>query len=254
VYRRRIARSPHPARVRGVPGADGDRGRADRSCARGEEGRTSRTAPVERDRRTAALDRTRVLVECDALPIRAKAVLVDRFKPDEHVLEADCLPELEDLSVPEQDVSTRFEIVLFPDPTTRNGFANVEPVPGVDERHVIDEEYPGLGDSFELVDHSFRADGPVTAAVEGPRTAERTIPRTAPAELDRRARIEDADEILSPVAYQIAGRPQIVKALHEFRRRSRRVFRHDPRHFAHRAAIVLDGQHELRHSRLAFAA
>src|SRR6202022_3320079 len=75
----------------------------------------------------------------------------------------------------------------------------------------------------------------------------------APAELDRRARIEDADEILSPGAYQIAGRPQIVKALHEFRRRSGSVFRPDPRHFAHRAAIVLDGQHELRHSRLAFA-
>ena len=140
------------------------------------------------------------------LRILAQALLVDRLEAEEHVFEAERLPELEHLLVAQQHVAARLEVVFLADAFPGDRLADGEAVLGLDEGDVVDDEDARLPDRRQLLDHALGADQPVAAAVERPGAAERAIPRTAARELDRGGRIEDADEILAPMTQQVARR------------------------------------------------
>ena len=104
-------------------------------------------------------------------------------------------PDLEYFLVAQQDVAARFQVILLLDAFARDRLADGEPVPVLDERHVIDDEHAGLLDASQVLDRPLGADRAVAAAVKGPGAAERAIPGAAARELDRSAWIERAHEV-----------------------------------------------------------
>src|SRR5262249_30688721 len=124
----------------------------------------------------------------------------------------------------------------------------------LDEGDVIEDEEPGLADAGDLLDGPLRRLHAVAAAVEGPRAAERAVPGTAPAELDGRARVELADEVLPPVAEQLARRQEVVEMADERRRRPLPVERDRAGHAPDRAPVVRDGVEQRRDGWLPLAA
>src|SRR4029450_9651233 len=98
---------------------------------------------VDRDphpERPRALERLEVLAEGDALAILAQALLVDRLEPQEHVLEAQALPETEDLDVAQEHVAARLQVVLLTDSLSRDRLAEAVAVFGLNEGDVVDDE------------------------------------------------------------------------------------------------------------------
>src|SRR5581483_7063999 len=162
---------------------------------------------VDRDadpERARELQRLEVARERDALPEGLEALLVDRLEAEEHVLEAERLPVFEDFLVLQEHVAARLEVVGLLDLPLLDLLADRVAVVLLDEGHVVDDEDARLLDRSELVADALDGALAVAAAVERPRRAEGAVPRAAARELDRSARVEDADEVLLPVAEQVA--------------------------------------------------
>src|SRR5262249_56804182 len=112
-------------------------------------------------------------------------------------------------------VAARLEVVLLVDPAARDGLADLEAVLGLHEGYVVDDEDPGLADGGQVLHRPLRADYAVAPPVERPRAAEHAVPRAAARELDRRAWVERAEEILAAALEQIASRDERVEVLDE---------------------------------------
>src|SRR5215510_6541793 len=164
-------------------------------------------------------------------------LFVDRFGAQEHVLQAQGLPECEDVLAPEEDVATRLQIVLFLDTLPGDGFADLKSVLGLNEGHIVNDKDAWLFDPFQFLHNLLRADRAVPPAIECPGAAERTIPRTTPRELDGRAGVENPEEVLAPVAQQVAGGSQMIEGRDELRRRTVSVAADDAGHPGDRLTI-----------------
>ena len=123
----------------------------------------------------------------------------------------------------------------------------------LDEGNIIDDEYAGLADRGEVIDHPLRADRAIAAAIEGPGAAEGAIPRASARELDRGAGIEDADEIFAPVTQEVARRPHLVEMLDEAGPRSLAVRGDRAGHLGQRATIPGNRFEQPADARLALA-
>ena len=148
---------------------------------------------------------SKLRLERDALAVLAQAVVVDRLKPEEDVLEAERLPELEHLLVAQEHVAARLQIIVLADALPGDCLADGEAVLRLDEGDVIDDEHAPLLDRGEVVDHAIGRYEPVAAAIERPGAAERAVPR------DSRARIRSRPP----------GSRMPMKYLLRWRRRSR---------------------------------
>jgi predicted Fe-Mo cluster-binding NifX family protein len=120
-----------------------------------------------------------VHVRRGALAEGVQAFLVERLQTEEHVVQSQAPPALEHLSVAQQDVRARLQVVLLTDAATLDLPGDRVPVLGTDERHVVHQEDARLADLGEVVGGRFGRHLPVLATVEGPRAAERAIPGTA---------------------------------------------------------------------------
>ncbi len=118
-----------------------------------------------------------------------------------------------------------------------------EPVLLVDERHVVDDEHPGLGDPLQLGPDALGIALPVAAAVERPGAAKRAVPGAPARELDRRRRVEHADEILSPLRQEIARRLERVQLAHHLGRRPLAGRGHEAREPDQRGGIAPRREH-----------
>jgi len=137
---------------------------------------------------------------------------------EKDVGEADLLPELEHLLVSKQHVTARFQIEVLADPLASDRFPDCKAVPLLNERDIVNDESAPLPDRGEVLDHAFRAEQSIAAAVESPGAAERAVPRTPRENSIDSAGIEHADEIFAALAYKIARRPDVVEVLDEGRR------------------------------------
>src|SRR5215467_5804382 len=211
---------------------------------------------VDRDldaERARELEGLEGVAERDPLAVLAQALLVDGLEPEEHVREAQARPHAEHVLVAEQHVAARLEVVLLADPAARDGLADLQAVLGLHEGYVVDDEHARLADRREVFYGPLRADHAIAPAVEGPRAAEGAIPRAAARELDRRARIERAEEVLAAALEQIARRDERIEALDQARGWSLAVQADDAGDAIDRAAVVRHGLEQLGHRRLALA-
>ncbi len=126
-------------------------------------------------------------------------------------------------------------------------------MPVVNERDIVDDENARLADSGKILDHAFRVEQPIAAAVEGPGAAKRAVPRATPREFDRGARVEQANEIFAAVAHQIARGPDLFEALDKAGPRTLAIGGDGAGHLGDGAAIARDGFKQLDDGRLAFA-
>jgi hypothetical protein len=163
------------------------------------------------------LQRLEIAPERDALAELPQSVLVDRLDAEKDVGDAELLPELEHFLVAKQHVAARFQIEVLADALAGDRLANRKTVLVLDEGDIVDDEHPRLADGGEILDHPFRADRPIAAAIERPGAAERAIPRASARELNRCAGVQDADEIFAAMAHEIARRPHLVEMLDEGR-------------------------------------
>src|SRR5262249_38178875 len=161
-----------------------------------------------------------VLREADALAELPEAILVDRLDAEEHDLEADAGPEPEDLLVPEQHVAARLDVVPLLDATAGDGLPDRPAVLRLDEGRLGEDEEARLADARHFLDGALGCLHAVAATVERPGAAEGAVPGAAAAELDRGTGIELADEVLAPMAEEVARRQQVVEMSDEPRRRS----------------------------------
>ncbi len=204
-------------------------------------------------KRAGELQRLEIAPERDALAKLLQAILVDRLNAEKDVCEPDRLPELEHFLVPEQHVAARFQIEFLADALAGDRLADGEAVPFLDERDVVDDEGARLLDGGEILDHAFRADEPVAAAIEGPGAAERAVPWAPAREFDRGAGVEHADEIFAAMAHEIARGPDLVEVIDETRPRTLAVGGDGAGHFRDCAAVARDRLQELDDTRLALA-
>src|SRR5262249_4501296 len=105
----------------------------------------------------------------------------------------------------------------------------------------------------EGLDHAFRAQQSIAAAIETPGTAERAVPRTPARKFDRPAGIQHADEIFMALAHTIARRADDVEVFDECQPRTRRVRGADARQFSEGAAVARNGLKQLDDGCLALA-
>src|SRR5215467_4806997 len=204
----------------------------------------------ERARELEGLER---VAERDPFAVLAQALFVDGLQPKEHVREAQARPHPEHVLVAEQHVAARLEVVLLVDPAARDGLADLEAVLGLHEGYVVDDEDPGLADGGQVLHRPLRADYAVAPPVERPRAAEHAVPRAAARELDRRAWVERAEEILAAALEQIASRDERVEVLDEAGGRPLAVQADDAGNLRDRSAVVLDRLEQLGHRGLALA-
>src|SRR5207245_9926903 len=81
-----------------------------------------------------------VLVGRNALAVELEAFLVQRFEAEEHVVQPQAAPVLEDLAVAEQDVAAGLEVVLLAYPKSFKLVADGEPVLRMHERYVVHQD------------------------------------------------------------------------------------------------------------------
>src|SRR5207237_439968 len=108
---------------------------------------------VDRDGETDLprhFESAKVLVGRDALAVELEAFLVQRLEAEEHVVQPQAAPVLEDLAVPEQDVAAGLEVVLLADPKPFQLMADGEPMLRMNERDIVHQEDVGLGDSRDV--------------------------------------------------------------------------------------------------------
>jgi hypothetical protein len=111
----------------------------------------------------------------------------------------------------------------------------------LDEGDIIDDESARLADGGEILDHAFRADQPIAAAVESPGATERAVPWTPAREFNRGAGIEHADEIFAALAHEIARRPDLVEVLDEARPGALALGGDGAGHFGDCVTVARDG-------------
>ena len=160
-----------------------------------------------------------VLVGRDALAVELEAFLVQRFEAEEHVVQPQAAPVLEDLAVAKQDVATGLEVVLLAYPKPFQLMADGQPVLRMYERDVVHQKDVGLGDARDIRSGGRRRDPPIATTIESPGAAERAVPGTAARQLGGGAGIEHADEVLVPTPGQIARGRKAVEILQQQRRR-----------------------------------
>src|SRR5262245_13455423 len=102
--------------------------------------------------------------------------LIDRFHPQEHVMDSQRFPALEDLLTAQQDIPAHLQVVLFLDPTPRNRFPDLKSLLSLDKCDIINEEYPPFSNPFQFFNGLLRAHHSVAAAIKGPGTTEGAIP------------------------------------------------------------------------------
>src|SRR6266481_3980362 len=107
----------------------------------------------------------------------------------------------------------------------------------MNKRDIINDESAWLADGGEILDHAFRAEQPIAAAIESPGAAERAVPWAPSREFDRGAGIEHADEIFAAVAHEIARGPDLVEVLNKPRPRTLALCGDGTRHFNDCAAV-----------------
>src|SRR5262249_1072363 len=111
-------------------------------------------------------------------------------------------------------VTARFQVEFLADSLASDRFADGKAVPLLNERDIINDESAPLPEGGEVLDHAFRAEQSIAAAIESPGAAERAVPRTPARKFDRRAGIEHADEIFMALPHNI-GRGLDVGELRE---------------------------------------
>src|SRR5262249_56027247 len=127
-----------------------------------------------------------------------------RLEAEEHVFEAELAPVLEHFLVPDQNVCTRLEVVLFLDLAFLQLVTDRESVLRMNERDIVHDEDVRLLDRRHVFSGRLSRRFAVAAAVESPGAAERTVPRTSTSEFDRCARIQHADKVLVPPPAHVA--------------------------------------------------
>jgi len=137
-----------------------------------------------------------------SLPKALNSLIASSSHPEEHVFEAQLLPETKDFLVPEEDITACFEVVLLLDAGAGDRLSDRQPVPLLQEGDIVDDEDAGLTDRSQILDRSLWADQPIASAVKGPGAAEGAIPRTAARKLDGGAGIERAEKIFPAMAQQ----------------------------------------------------
>ena len=202
--------------------------------------------------RAGDLQRAQVLVEGDPLAVGLEGVLVEGLDPEEHVVEAEPLPAREQLLVLDQHVAAGLQVVLLADAPPLDLGRDRVAVLGVDEGHVVDDEHVGLADARQVLARRLRRALPVAAPVEGPRAAEGAVPGAAAGELDRGARVEHADEVLVPLAAEVARGQEAVEVVEQRGARSRPARGHHPGQGAE--LRIADGLQHPRSDDLALAA
>src|SRR5262249_57199438 len=203
--------------------------------------------------RARELEGLEVLGEAHPLAELAEALLVDRLDAEEHDLEAELGPELEDLLVAKEDVAAGLDVVALLDAPARDRLADRHAVLGLDEGDVVEDEEPGLADAGDLLHRALRRLHAIAPAVEGPGAAERAVPGTAPAELDGRARVELADEVLAAMAQEVARRQHGIEVANEHRLRPFAVGGDGAGNGGDRAPVVCHGLEQRRDRGLALA-
>src|SRR5262249_52966257 len=143
----------------------------------------------------------------------------DGFQSQEHVFQSQFAPADEDVLILKKDIPAGFEVVLFADSPPLDFLGNRVPVLGMDERHVIDDEYTRLANAREGFGRALGADFAVVAPVKSPSAAERAVPRTAAREFDRGAWVERSDEVAFPPGYEISRGEHVVEAFDQEGRR-----------------------------------
>src|SRR5262249_3760436 len=156
-----------------------------------------------------------VLPGGDALAVELEGFLVQGLQAQEHVVEPELAPELEELPVLDEHVAAGLEVILLLDAAPLELLSDGAPVLGMDEGDVVHEDHLGLADGGETLRRLLRRRLPIAPAVERPRAAERAVPRAAARQLGGGARIEDADEVLVPLAREIAGGEELVEVVEE---------------------------------------
>src|SRR4029077_1048375 len=121
-----------------------------------------------------------------------ESIFVDRFKTEEHGIQAEPLPQLENLFVTQQHVAACFEVISFSDPATGNGLAKLHAVLGLNESYVIHNKNSGLAYLRQFFNGALGCLYAVVASVERPRTTKDAIPRAAPAKFDGSGRVQRA--------------------------------------------------------------
>src|SRR5262249_8687186 len=104
-----------------------------------------------------------------------------------------------------------------------------------------------------VVDHAFRVEQPIAAAIEGPGAAERAVPRATAREFDRGAGVEHADEIFAAVAQEVACGADLFEALDEATPGALPVRGDGTGHLRDCARVAGDGFEQLDDARLALA-
>src|SRR5262245_49912758 len=142
------------------------------------------------------LERLEVLPGRHALAMKLEPLLVEGLHAQEHVEEPELLPVREEITVLDEHIAARLEVVLLLDLPSLELLPDREAVLGVDERNVVHEEDIGLADGGQVFGHLQGGRLPVAPAVESPGAAEGAVPRAATGQLGGRARIEHAQEVL----------------------------------------------------------
>src|SRR4029077_6040254 len=109
-----------------------------------------------------------------------ESIFVDRFKTEEHGIQAEPLPQLEDLFVTQQHVAACFEVISFSDPTTGNGLAELHAVLGLNERYVFQNKNSRLAQLRQFLNGALGCLCAVVASVERPSHCKRRNPMGNP--------------------------------------------------------------------------
>src|SRR5262245_44397558 len=123
----------------------------------------------------------------------------------------------------------------------------------MNKRDIINDENAWLADGSEILDHAFRAEQPIAAAIESPGAAERAVPWAPAREFDRGAGVEHADEVFAAVTHEVARGPDLVEVLDETRPRTLALCGDGAGHLDDRAAVARHGFKKLNDARLALA-
>src|SRR5262249_41974872 len=150
-------------------------------------------------------------------------------------------------------VTARFQVEFLADSLARDRFADCKAVPLLNERDIINDESAPLPEGGEVLDHAFRAEQSIAAAIESPGAAERAVPRTPARKFDRRAGIEHAAEVFMALADRIALWPGAVETADEGRPRTLAVRGDRARPFMYRAVGARHGFKQLDDGCLALA-
>src|SRR5439155_12058607 len=108
-------------------------------------------------KRAGKFERLEIAAQRHALAVLEEALLVDRFEAEEHVGEAEPLPEAKHLLVAQQHVAAGVQVIALADAGAGDRLAELHAVPLVDERNIADDKDAGLEDPADTLHHPLRA-------------------------------------------------------------------------------------------------